>query len=378
MGQTILDKFGFTHNGSATSSEQSESGSCSHKNLESDIEMRSVVSDIDMKSIGTHTDDEQHETRDMAGHVEINIRKEYITPPPLTFEPDAVGLLDEPVRVREESATPPPLQFNLDLAHSLGDANVIEPWEDEIHEALAPKPEIQPWPKLRDQIKKDLKRKANSLTQINQLLIIRNFATLRIKGNGRMGASFKIAEQWHEGTGSQRNFACHVRALARHYQVFEQLPMDKRGGSKNATSLLKDESVSTAAWSWLTEQKVGSITPQNFRHALNDTILPALGISTRKPLCERTARRWLIKLGWSRIQLRKGVYMDGHEREDVIRYREKVFLPQMKEYERRMAKYEGPELKRVEPHLGTGEKELIAEWQDESCFQQYDFVTSLW
>lgn len=193
-----------------------------------------------------------------------------------------------------------------------------------------------------------------------------------------MEASFEIAEQWDEGNGSQMHFARRIRVLTCHYQVFEQLPVEKRGGSKNATSLLKDETVCTTARSWLTEQKVGSITPQKFVHALNTTILPALGITTSKPLCEKTAQRWLVKLGWSRIQLQKGVYMDGHEREDVICYRKKIYLPRMKEYERHMAKYEGPELKRVEPQLEPGEREIIAEWQDESCFQQYDFLSSLW
>jgi len=113
-------------------------------------------------------------------------------------------------------------------------------------------------------------------------------------------------------------------------------------------------------------------------HRLNESILPSLGMSPSKPLCERTARRWLVKLGWTRTVLRKGVYMDGHERADVVEYREKVFLPKMKEFERRMAKYEGPELKRIEPNLLPGELELIAEFQDESCCQGNDHKSTAW
>ena len=41
----------------------------------------------------------------------------------------------------------------------------------------------------------------------------------------------------------------------------------------------------------------------------------------------------------------------------------------MKEFERRMARYEGPELKHIEPDLQPGEVELIAEFQNESCCQ---------
>lgn len=143
-------------------------------------------------------------------------------------------------------------------------------------------------------------------------------------------------------------------------------------------SLLKDEVVQTTSRTWLTEQPIGTVTPKNFMHRLNESILPSLGMSPSKPLCERTARRWLVKLGWTRTVLRKGVYMDGHERADVVEYREKVFLPKMKEFERRMAKYEGPELKRIEPNLLPGELELIAEFQDESCCQGNDHKSTAW
>jgi hypothetical protein len=72
-------------------------------------------------------------------------------------------------------------------------------------------------------------RKANeqnaTLTQINQLLILRNFTTLRIKGHGRMDASKQIARQWHDGLGV--HFTCQIQTLARHYQQFEQLPPEK-------------------------------------------------------------------------------------------------------------------------------------------------------
>jgi hypothetical protein len=126
------------------------------------------------------------------------------------------------------------------------------------------------------------------MKDINQLMILRNFATLQLKGQGWVAASREIAAQWHEKLGgSSEHFACH-------YQVFEQLPVESRGGSKNATSLLKDEAVKVAARTWLIEKCVRLITPQLFCHALNSQIFPSLNISLKKPLCERTARRWLV------------------------------------------------------------------------------------
>ena len=169
-----------------------------------------------------------------------------------------------------------------------------------------------------------------------------------------------------------------MRALARHYQNFEQLPVEHRGGYKNARSLLKDENVKKRALSYLQSLPTGKVTPKKLQVALNNIILPDLGITTKKPLCLRTSRRWLIKLGWRHTLVKKGVYMDGHERADVVDYRQKVFLPAMAEFERRMARYEGPELKRVAPNLAPGEREIIPNFHDESTFHANEESRSAW
>jgi hypothetical protein len=76
--------------------------------------------------------------------------------------------------------------------------------------------------------------------------------------------------------------------------------------------------------------------------------------------------------------MRKGVYMDGHEREDVKKYRQEVFLPAMERYEARMVHFEGPELRRVEPTLAAGEKRVIANFHDECCFHVNDHKARAW
>ena len=50
----------------------------------------------------------------------------------------------------------------------------------------------------------------------------------------------------------------------------------------------------------------------------------------------RTARCWLKKMGFSFGEVKKDVYVDGHEREDVVKYRNEEFLPAWKEFSRRM------------------------------------------
>lgn len=181
---------------------------------------------------------------------------------------------------------------------------------------------------------------------------------------------------WHEENGN--HFARRVRALARHYQLFEELPVETRGGHANAKSLLNDESVQTACLAWLTKQAVGSVTPQKFREGVNSEILAALGITPKKPISERTARRWLVRLGYRRTLIKKGVYMDGHERPDVVKYRTDVFLPKMAEFQARMTTYDRKTLEATEPKLPNGVKKVIAYFHDECCFHALDYMKSAW
>jgi hypothetical protein len=46
-----------------------------------------------------------------------------------------------------------------------------------------------------------------------------------------------------------------------------------------------------------------------------------------KGITERTARRWMAKMGYRWKREPKGQYKDGHEREDVVSYRQNVLLP---------------------------------------------------
>ncbi|RPB26482.1 hypothetical protein L211DRAFT_679939 [Terfezia boudieri ATCC MYA-4762] len=59
-------------------------------------------------------------------------------------------------------------------------------------------------------------------------------------------------------------------------------------------------------------------------------------------ISERTARIWLNKLGFQWKDIRKGVYVDGHERGDVVAYRQKLYA---KPSHNMRAKYGGAEQK---------------------------------
>ncbi len=93
---------------------------------------------------------------------------------------------------------------------------------------LNAKDEICRWKELRDQIKSDMNeghKRHETLTHMNKLFILRNFATLRIKGVKRIAASQEIVWQFHEGAGV--HFTHWVQFLAQYYQLFEQVLQEK-------------------------------------------------------------------------------------------------------------------------------------------------------
>ena len=51
------------------------------------------------------------------------------------------------------------------------------------------------------------------------------------------------------------------------------------------------------------------------------------GTQQPRSIKARAATAWLKKMGHSWRDVKKVVYIDGHEREDVVKYRQEVFLP---------------------------------------------------
>ena len=78
--------------------------------------------------------------------------------------------------------------------------------------------------------------------------------------------------------------------------------------------------------------------------------------------------------------LRKGVYMDGHERPDVVQYHNNMFLHLMADYQEKMVRWEmeGSKLVHIDPVLMPGEKQIIALFQDESSFYANEYKRTIW
>jgi hypothetical protein len=92
-------------------------------------------------------------------------------------------------------------------------------------------------------------------------------------------------------------------------------------------------------------------------------------------------RRWPHTIGFQRKMVSKGMYHDGHERSDVVAYRNDAYLPQMKALERRMGVWnqDGQAVwLEVSPILRPGEKEIVTFFHDVTTVHAQEMPKYVW
>jgi hypothetical protein len=91
-----------------------------------------------------------------------------------------------------------------------------------------------------------------------------------------------------------------------------------------------DETLNLKAAEWVRENTFvkgrPNMTAQTFCDWINNSLLVSSHLPPFFPreISLRTAVRWLHHLGFKPVSHKKGVYIDGHEREDVVRHRKKL------------------------------------------------------
>ena len=147
-----------------------------------------------------------------------------------------------------------------------------------------------------------------------------------------------------------------------------------------------------AVQEWIQEQATDQITAYGLAEAVGDCLDPRKAASTAKKILQfgpggnrirvRTARCWLNQLGLVYGRYRKGVFIDGHEREDVVLYRNEVFLPRWKLLQRRMVIFQedasGTVTWSAPPTLLPGEKPLVLVTHDECTLNANDGKRQGW
>jgi hypothetical protein len=200
---------------------------------------------------------------------------------------------------------------------------------------------------------------------------------LKAGGKGKMKASQEAASIVYMDAGPAQ--ACKIRFLSTFWIENSTLPPSHQGKFQKTVRLIDDEGIAEACKAWIrTHGGKNGITPAQFKAFIETDFFPCHGISSHKTISTRTAERWLRVLGLTFKQHRKGIYYDGHEREDVVEYR-KIFLQRMKAFEAKMTKYTGPHMDiEIEPLYWPWEKEIILVVHDESIFYSNDGKRGIW
>ncbi|KAF9481284.1 hypothetical protein BDN70DRAFT_803826 [Pholiota conissans] len=82
--------------------------------------------------------------------------------------------------------------------------------------------------------------------------------------------------------------------------------------------------------------------------------------NVKRDISYATAKRWMHTLGYRWTFQPSGQYVDGHEREDVVEYRQNVFLPAMEKLQGRIRAWK------------DGAEEELTDWKEEWPFDEDD------
>jgi hypothetical protein len=95
---------------------------------------------------------------------------------------------------------------------------------------------------------------------------------------------------------------------------------------------------------------------------------------------KRNLAGWLHREGFRYISYKKGLYFDGHDRADVVAYRQEQFLPTMQRHQRRFVKYVVGDVDKEKPAEPDNyvERRLVPCIHDEMTAQAHDGKQKSW
>jgi hypothetical protein len=174
------------------------------------------------------------------------------------------------------------------------------------------------------------------------------------------------------GMGRGRHCARRLRQLCRGFiHDRKVLPVNPYGDWNE--SMLVDENLRNEISIYLLSigNEISAKKLMDFLH--QPDIKEKYGIE--RSISHKTACRYLNSLGYRYKAAPKGQYADGHEREDVVFYRENIFLPQWQRIQDRMAGWDEQQVDAipdVNPDAVPPRREVIVWFHDESVFYAHD------
>jgi len=184
-------------------------------------------------------------------------------------------------------------------------------------------------------------------------------------------ASELAAEALGHGTMFARKLRQWVIEFEWQNMVYEALPLTRHG--RFDTCRLFDEDLSRKIQEYLLQLR------KTKRYFKADDIVDFVAspdmqaaMGTRATFISKTmAQCWLKRMDWRYGRTPNGMYVDGHEREDVVEYCA-WFLAEYGRLERRMRRYNSDGVVEKEPELREDERVICEVTHDESTFYAND------
>ena len=150
---------------------------------------------------------------------------------------------------------------------------------------------------------------------------------------------------------------------------------DEARGKYKRFCLFNEESLWLDASMWIRENAVKKGAPnlvaRDFCQWVNNDLLPSSNLPPNllRSITVMTATRWLHRLGFRPTSHKKGPYVDGHERDDVVTYQKK-FLSEMNTFRESHLPAPPPSDERALTPPSDAEfcKRLVLIYHDESIF----------
>ncbi|KAJ7097672.1 hypothetical protein C8R44DRAFT_643180, partial [Mycena epipterygia] len=191
----------------------------------------------------------------------------------------------------------------------------------------------------------------------------------------RWGSSALSVSAAH-GLGRGKHCARVLATLARQFILTREVLDVNPYGEWNET-MLADEDLANDIRLHL--QSLGKeITAEKLVNYLNDLEV-RVEHNIDKPVSLTTARRYLDELGYRFTSPKKGQYVDGHERPDVVYYRDNIYLPRLFDLNKRVFIFDndGNPLDNLDVLKETGRRVIIW-YHDESVFYAHDRQHRTW
>jgi predicted transcriptional regulator len=139
----------------------------------------------------------------------------------------------------------------------------------------------------------------------------------------------------------------------------------------------KTNLVSTAAKQYLQHLTTHEM-PAGLKRYMEIELFPRVHLKVGKGISLRTARRWLHHEGFRYIEHKKSLYYDGHERPDVVHYRQNIFLPAMAQHRSRLVEYMPGDVENEVMKGNCVERRLVTVVHDEMTAQANDGKAKSW